>query len=105
MLGGEPDSATVFQLSLCAIRVSQTHLFPCCWAAELVWSEPDSVAYTESLSYVVDHCAVYILWRSGSVPVLSLGRFVDPADSSRSPGEAGPVREFSRISSGERAGC
>ena len=45
----------------------------------------------KSNSYIVDHCVVYILWRSGSVPVLSLGRFVDPADSSGSPGESGPV--------------
>ena len=66
--------------------VSQTQLFLCCWATELVWSEPDSVDYTESLSYIVDHCAVYILWKGGSVPVLSPGRLVDPADSSGSPG-------------------
>ena len=34
-----------------------------------MWSELDSVAYTESLSYIVDYCAVYILWRSGPAPV------------------------------------
>ena len=34
------------------------------------------------------------------MPVLSLGRRVDPADSSESPGESGPVRESSRISRG-----
>ena len=83
--------------------VSQAQLFPCCWATELVWSEQDSVDYTESLSYIVDHCAVYILWRSGSVPVLSPGRLVDPADSSGSPGEPDPWGEFKNITGGERA--
>ena len=73
--------------------VSQTQLFLCCWATELVWSEPDSVDYTESPSYIVDQRAVYILWRSGSVPVPSLGRLVDPADSSESPGESRPEGE------------
>ena len=82
--------------------VSPTQLFPCCWATELVWSEPDLVAYTESPSYIVDHCAVYILWRSDSVPGLSLRGLVDPADSSGSPRESGPVGKSSQISSGER---
>ena len=74
-------------------EVSQTQQFLCCWASELVWSEPDIVDYTESPSYIVDQGAVYILWRSGSVPVPSLGGFVDPADSSESPGESRPEGE------------
>ena len=46
---------------------------------------------------------MFILWRSGSVPVLSPGRLVDPADSSGSPGEPDPWGEFKNITGGERA--
>ena len=56
-LGFPPPSVAFFQRSPCA-----------------VWSELDSVVYTEPLSYLVDHCVVYILWRRGSAGVLSLGR-------------------------------
>ena len=45
---------------------------------------------------------MYILWRRGSVPVLSLRRLVDLADLSGSPGESGPVgEEFKDIIGGE----
>ena len=57
---GEPDPAISVLLGYCA--------------SALVWSEPDSVAYTESLGYIVDCRAVYILGKSSSAPVLSLGR-------------------------------
>ena len=70
-----------------------------------MWSEPDSVVYTESLSYLVDHRVVYNVHiveerLSGSAESRAS---VDSADASGSPGESGPVRRSSRASSGERA--
>ena len=65
-----------------------------------MWSEPDSVAYTEPLGCIVVHSAVYILWRGDSVPVLSLGRLVGPADLRGSLGEPGPGEEESRAHQG-----
>ena len=85
--------------------VSQAQLFLCRWVTALVWSELDSVAYTESRSYLVDHCAlcsVHIVGERLSASAESR-ETVDPADSSGSPGESGPVGESSRASSGERA--
>ena len=39
-----------------------------------MWSEPGSVAQSEPSGCIVLGCAVYILRRSDSVPVLSQGR-------------------------------
>ena len=72
-----------------------------------MWSELDSVVWTEPRGHLVDHCAVYnvhILWRRGFGVSAESRAMVDSADSSGNPGEAEPVRRSSGASSGERAG-
>ena len=69
-----------------------------------MWSEPDSVVYTESFSYLVDHRVVYVHIVEERLSVIARARaIVDSADSSGSPGESGPAKRSPRASSGERA--